>query len=304
MIYYNDLKIDLEDKLKNQILNNPLVDKLKSEYKGLSYYNYLETLKKSNKESVELTPKDHKLLFTLMDGVKEKFNIDANIRLFKANTQAYENATIFYEKSNVIITFQNNILNLIDDEKEIVSILGHELGHYLFEHLSDPTINHLKIIPDEQNRNNNKRNMLFDLLHLHSQVCELNADRIGLAACDDFAATAKASLKLVAGPTDKFGEYDINSFLKQSEGLIREGDYFREDDLTYWHPQEVFRVMALKIFNDNYLHTNNNIKNFDKHLYEILPIYLYEEEYKVKLLIDIDRPIVNKQVYNRTFEKH
>lgn len=303
MIDYNDLKIDLEDKLKIQILENPAVVKLKPEAKGLGSDKYYEIILRDEiKNSVEITLKSHKLLFSLMGSVTDKFDIKANIRLFKSTSEEdkSENASIFSDKSNVILSFQDNILNLIDNEKELLFILGHELGHYLFSHASNHSIN-LKINILEL-LNNNKNEALIDLYYLYSQVCELNADRIGLIACGDFAASAKASLKLVAGQIDKFGEYDIDSFLNQSADLVKNGDYFVEDDLISTHPLGLFRVKALKLFNDAYYNSIGDIKDIDKHLYEILPIELYEDKYKVKLLKGIDRPNVSKAISSKSSE--
>jgi uncharacterized tellurite resistance protein B-like protein len=83
-------------------------------------------------------------------------------------------------------------------------------------------------------------------VHLLSQIQELNADRAGLLACGDLTAAIISSVRLSAGREDRFGAYDIGTYLAQAEEIQAKGFVF--EDLLLTHPLEPLRAKALAVY--------------------------------------------------------
>ncbi|HNO25782.1 MAG TPA: M48 family metalloprotease, partial [Leptospiraceae bacterium] len=237
-----------------------------------------------------------KLLFSYIDDVMKQFNVSANVRVFKAKEMGTENAMIMAQKNNILLIFCDNILNLIEDERELKSIIGHEFGHYLYKHMENSEEEYLMRITDMTAKElssdekkfirNPENNQLISLAFIVSQIRELNADRIGLFACQDLDAAIISSLKLTAGNVDKFGKYDPQTYIAQAESLIMEGNPFDEDDIQITHPQESLRAYALNYFYHSDVFKEltgkgsgtNKLSDFNKILHHIIYINPIESE--------------------------
>ncbi len=292
----DDIKIGLEDKLRAYLDAEPELEEIRKILAKPPEGSLFEKERKRKlKEAVELTERTHPVLFGIFHTLFDRFAISPNLALFKEKNLASENAVIMVEGNEIIVSFCDNILNLIDDQKELTGIIGHELGHYLFGHCGKITIVEKllaietlgkagEVLPAYAKRFLKSRRMaeLLNICSLIKQVAELNADRVGLLACNDFSATVIASAKLSAGPVDKFGIYDPQSYLLQAERLIATGDYFSEQDLNRSHPYEPLRAKALEFFyySDAYCRLVGGgeprcaLAEFDELLPGILPLRL------------------------------
>ncbi|MCB1156078.1 MAG: M48 family metalloprotease [Leptospiraceae bacterium] len=292
-----ELKLIEEDKLKTELEKLPLADKLKQNSQSkYGESGYTSALKHFLKTSVELNAKNHEKLFSIIEEVKNLFEIEANIKVFKTKEGMGENAFIISDKKEIILGFADNILNLVDDEDEIKTIIGHEFGHYVFNHNQSFLHNYILRMFNPQYESERSEDEIriiqseegFELLKfsmLISQIQELNADRLGLFASKNFQASVQAIMKLSAGNVDKFGSYVIDDYLNQANNLLETGSYFEISDVLRTHPLEVFRAKALEYFyNTRMFFTDTNIKakykknTINQNLSKLIPLDALNKE--------------------------
>lgn len=221
------------------------------------------------KKSVELTPDTSRLLFDKVEELKKVFNIEHNVRVFKSRCDAEsskENASIVHDDKNIYIDLLNNISSLFN-EKEMYSVVGHELGHYIFNKYQDNSkeyliinyINYLVRLNDENKLLRKELSVINnhqfeEILYIHSlieQIEELVCDRFGLIASGDFVASANSFIKFSSGKEDAFHRCDPYAYLQQADELMRNEHYFSDDELICSHPLPIMRVKALKFFFDS-----------------------------------------------------
>jgi len=115
--------------------------------------------------------------------------------------------------------------------EELDFVIGHEFGHFLFEHHAYPT-------PQEAGN---------ELRYLElRRASEISADRIGLVACEDIEVALRAILKVASGLDESNLEIDVAAYLRQVRDLqIGIGD---ESLLYSSHPPFPLRARALLRF--------------------------------------------------------
>ncbi|HNF26668.1 MAG TPA: M48 family metalloprotease, partial [Leptospiraceae bacterium] len=286
------IKIDFEDVVRQKIISHPNLKKMKKNIDDfLSIIPYDFHLKKYQKTALEVNRASHPKLFSYIDDVAGQFQIKANIRVFKAREMTGENALISADKDNVLIVFCDNILNLINSELELKSIIGHEFGHYLFKHHEKKIEKYLQgiagMFPEEAINNEEKKyarsaenTELIDMAFIISQISELNADRVGLLACGDLDAAIVSGIKLSAGKIDQFGTYSASYYLDQAEGLMNNEDPFDDEDFRSTHPLEKLRAYALNYFYHSDVFKEltgkgsgtNRLNEFNNIIHKIIPI--------------------------------
>lgn len=129
------------------------------------------------------------------------------------------------------------------DDGELKSILGHELGHFLFgNNRLDALLN-----TDEDNPAATVLPALGESLFLRWQKkAEISADRVGLLACGDFKASARSLLKATFGLSERNLNLDVGALLLQIEELKDRPEMMEESFAS--HPLLPIRLKALELF--------------------------------------------------------
>lgn len=129
------------------------------------------------------------------------------------------------------------------DDAELKSILGHELGHFLFgNNRLDALLN-----TDEENPAATVLPALGESLFLRWQKkAEISADRVGLLACGDFKASARSLLKATFGLSERNLNLDVEALLQQIEELKDRPEMMEESFAS--HPLLPIRLKALDLF--------------------------------------------------------
>jgi uncharacterized tellurite resistance protein B-like protein len=158
-------------------------------------------------------------------------------------------------------------------------VLGHEIGHLVFGHTTDPALELISYFQELAIDGGTQAQKILrrpafaeavDLAHIVSQLSELNADRVGLLFAGEFAS-AKAAMKLATGYGDKFGEYDLSSFTSQAKEILRQD--FTEDDIRQTHPYGPLRVYALKTFSESeFMGGKKKLQDFSELLPNLVPL--------------------------------
>ena len=125
-----------------------------------------------------------------------------------------------------VIQFSSGLVNLLS-EKELAFVIGHELGHFIFEHGF-----------------NDKNDISFEKFQkLRSQ--EISVDRLGLISCGKLDYAMSAIIKTVSGLDEKFLDFNIGQFINQAHKTIPTyNDYSFMDT----HPSFIIRSRSLILF--------------------------------------------------------
>lgn len=129
------------------------------------------------------------------------------------------------------------------EDKELKFILGHEIGHFLFQHnrlnaiLSlDPTNPSATVLPP-----------LGESIFLRwRKKAEISCDRVGMIASGDLHASARALLKATFGLSEKNLNLDIEALLSQVDEIKGRPELMEEAFAT--HPLLPIRLKALELF--------------------------------------------------------
>ena len=195
-----------------------------------------DLLSNSLRVTEEMFPEIHQMI----NGVLRKLEIDSNVETFirsDPNPQALCIAQL--NSVDFIIIITSSLLEILSPA-ELSFVVGHEIGHYVFEHYKYPRPN-----------NNESQIGKFNKLQL-SRAAEISADRMGLLATmsevgkSRIEVAVSSMIKIVSGVSDRYFRLNISSYLKQGRDLIQLAG--NSDAIYSTHPVFPDRVPALMQF--------------------------------------------------------
>ena len=184
-------------------------------------------------------------IFNIVTETKQKLGLEGEYEVFCLNSNSI-NAFAYVqpaeEKNFFIIGITSAALEELED-LEIQFILGHELGHFLFEHNRmnylinpNPTSQGVTLLPS----------MGENIFLRWRKKCEISTDRIGLIACGNFENAARAMLKTAYGLTGKNLNLDVDSLLQQIDALKEEPEALEVNYRS--HPLMPLRLKVMQMF--------------------------------------------------------
>jgi uncharacterized tellurite resistance protein B-like protein len=194
--------------------------------------------------SVRLTAVISPRLHRIIEKVKSAFEIKDKIEFFSLNDNSY-NAFAFKQKSNISIVFTSGLLENFSDE-EILFVLGHEIGHILFEH------NRLLLLYNPGKRKITFLPILAEKKFLTWQKkAEISCDRAGLVACKNYQTAIQSLLKVSYGLTEKNLNFNLPELMSQLKDIAH-SEYLSQLS-TATHPLLPVRLKALELFHNSKL---------------------------------------------------
>ncbi len=184
-------------------------------------------------------------IFKIVTETKQKLGLEGEYEVFCLNSNSI-NAFAYVQpaagKNFFIIGITSAALEELED-LEIQFILGHELGHFLFEH---NRMNYL-INPNPAGQGVTLLPSMGESIFLRwRKKCEISTDRVGLLACGDFETAARAMLKTAYGLTGKNLNLNVDSLLQQIDDLKEEPEAL---ELNYRsHPLMPLRLKVMQMF--------------------------------------------------------
>ncbi len=179
----------------------------------------------------------------------EKLSMDIPLELYVFPSPSYNAACVKPEAGRLFIMFSSSILEAFTAE-EIRFVMGHELGHHLFNHHDIP----IGYIMRGKHRPSPR---LALALTSWSRYAEISADRAGAYCADDLAAVAHALFKLASGLRGDYAQFSVEDFLAQVDEMQLEdgqpGQGAPTEDWFLTHPFSPLRVKALKLFDESAL---------------------------------------------------
>tara|TARA_Y100000992_G_C21267939_1_gene495013 strand:- start:264 stop:1445 length:1182 start_codon:yes stop_codon:yes gene_type:complete len=195
-----------------------------------------DLLSNSLRVTKEMFPEIHQMI----SDVLRNLEINGNVETFISSDPNPQALCIAQLNSvDFIIIITSSLLEILTPS-ELSFVVGHEIGHYVFEHYKYPRPN-----------NNESQIGKFNKLQL-SRAAEISADRMGLLATmsedgkSRIEVAVSSMIKIVSGVSDRYFRLNISSYLKQGRDLIQLAG--NSDAIYSTHPVFPDRVPALMQF--------------------------------------------------------
>ena len=267
---------DNPSQLNIVLKDNPYQKRIESNKENLA-----KLLSTSVKVSKEIFPN----IATAIDNVFERLKIQNNFSFFvTANhlqTQAMCSAMPLSDTAEIILT--SKLVELLDD-KELESVIAHEVAHFYYQHALYP----------EASKSKNRIEFL-NLLNF-SRAAEISADRVGFLGCGSLEHSLRAMLKLTSGLSEKHLKFNFSIYLDQLRELKEaKGD---KNQLYSTHPNFLNRMQALIWFSMSNEY-NEEFKTDKKGVYDLEKIDEKIDE-SIKRVMGDEVTISNKEVFSRS----
>jgi uncharacterized tellurite resistance protein B-like protein len=192
------------------------------------------------KKSIRLTPGIAPAFWKCVEHCRGVLGLDATIDVFCIQDPSPNAFVTPPYKNHITMGFTSGALESLSDG-EICSVIGHELGHVLFEHFQLRGL--LSFEEDE-------RLAPIDAIRLYAwmRYAELSADRVGLLCCDDFDTAILAQFKLASGLSDPRVIGNVKEAALQYASLKAEAIERDADDWFTTHPYGPLRIKSLDLF--------------------------------------------------------
>ena len=203
--------------------------------------------------SVRLSRKMAPDIYALSDECVERLSMDIPLELYVYASPQFNAMCFKPEEGRLYVMFSSALLESFTP-KELQFVMGHEFGHYIYDHHSIP-IGYLvkgKTRPDPK---------LALRLFAWSRNAEISADRAGAYCAQDLHSVASALFKLASGLTGSTVKFDLDEFLQQVDDMqaadAEPGQGAPEGDWFSTHPFSPLRVKALRLFFESNLMDKN-----------------------------------------------
>lgn len=200
--------------------------------------------------SVRLTRNMAPGIAAMADECVERLGVQLPLELFVYSSPQFNAACFKPENDRLYVMFSSSLLEGFS-ESELKFVMGHELGHHVYDHHAVP-IGYLlrgETRPDPK---------LALELFTWSRYAELSADRAGAHCAQDMDAVAKALFKLSSGLTSKIVQFSLDDFVAQVDDMMVDdqepGKGAPQSDWFSTHPFSPLRVKALKLFEESQLY--------------------------------------------------
>jgi len=204
--------------------------------------------------SVRLTSGMAPEISKMADECIERLGVELPLELYVYSSPQFNAACFKPEDERLYVMFSSSLLEGFNSQ-ELKFVMGHELGHHVYDHHAIP-IGYLlrggnaRTTPDPQ---------LALELFAWSRYAEISADRAGAHCAQNMDAVARALFKLSSGLTSKVVQFSLDDFVAQVDdmqvGDSEPGVGSSQADWFSTHPFSPLRVKALKLFEKSELYS-------------------------------------------------
>ncbi len=195
--------------------------------------------------SVRLSRNMAPALHDMADHCVDRLGIETPLELYAFSSPQFNAACFKPEDGRVFIMFSSSLLEAFSD-KELLFVMGHELGHHVYQHHDIP-IGYLL-----RGKQPPPAALALDLF-AWSRYAEVSADRAGAYCAEDLHSVARALFRLASGVTsERVVQFDLDEFLLQVDDMVavdaEPGQGAPMQDWFSTHPFSPLRVKALQEF--------------------------------------------------------
>ncbi len=177
--------------------------------------------------------------FAALRDVREALGLEGDIELYCVASRDINAFVAPYGSGPVLLGLTSEALERLDGA-EMRFVLGHEIGHVLYDHL--------RLSPSRIAEDDDTAPIHLVRLCAWCRYAELTADRVGLLCADDYEAAVRAFFKLTSGLSGQ-------SYLRHAEMQAEQYTAVRAERLDSsaedWlstHPYGPLRIKALDLF--------------------------------------------------------
>lgn len=231
-------------RLYERLVSTPEIVKARERIEKLQERGHTSVRRRLLATSVRLTRSMASRLHGIVDSCVERLEIEIPLELYVYSSPQLNAACLKPEDGRLIIMFSSRLLEGFDGD-ELRFVMGHELGHHLFQHHDVP----IGLILNGRSRPAPK--LALDLF-AWSRYAEISADRAGAHCARSFNAEAQALFRLASGLTGTTIGFDLDAFLQQVDDMDdRDTPASQVHPRADWfstHPFSPMRVRALELF--------------------------------------------------------
>jgi tellurite resistance protein len=213
--------------------------------------------------SVRLSRSMAKDLHRQADECIEKLGLEIPLELYAFSSPQFNAACFKPEEGRLFVMFSSSLLEAFT-EKELLFVMGHELGHHVYRHHDIPIGYILR------GKQPPPAHLALELF-VWSRYAEVSADRAGAYCAQDLQSVARALFKLASGVTsERVVQFSLDDFLAQVDDMLavdaEPGQGAPMQDWFSTHPFSPLRVKALTHFDESILMKEGG---FDKSSLEV-----------------------------------
>ncbi len=197
-------------------------------------------------QALRLTPSMAPELHGILARCSERLAVETNVELYVYPSAQYNAACTQQEGDRVFVLLSSELAEGFDPD-ELAFVVGHELGHHIYQHHGIP----LQALLEPERRADPGLVLRAFTWQRHA---EISADRAGLLCCAGLDGAARALFKLSSGLHTAPDEAGVAAFLEQAEELFRESEAqdgeprIKHADYLATHPFSPLRLRAAQAF--------------------------------------------------------
>ena len=233
--------------LYNSLLKEPDVIRVNESIKRAEQKGPYSTRRHLLSTSIRLSPQMAPTVHSMKDECAEKLGLDIPLELYVYNSPQFNAACFKPEDGRLFIMFSSSLLEAFTGS-ELRFVMGHELGHHLYQHHDIP-IGY--ILKGSQKPSPKLALQLFSW----SRYAEISADRAGALCANDLQGVARSLFRLSSGLSDNVIQFSLDDFLAQMDDMQEDEENQTnrgpKEDWFSTHPFSPLRVKALQLFHNS-----------------------------------------------------
>lgn len=249
MIKRDELRYLSDKKLYDALLEERDVQRVNEQITKMEADGPVGTRRRLLSTSVRLSRKMAQEIHKMADECVEKLSMDIPLELYVYSSPTFNAACFKPEEGRLFVMFSSSLLEGFPGS-ELRFVMGHEFGHYVYDHHDIP-IGYL--LKGKQPPSPKLALRLF----AWSRYAEISADRAGAYCAQDLDGVARALFKLASGITSNVIDFDVGEFLSQVDEMqavdAEPGQGAPQSDWFSTHPFSPLRVRALQLFHESEL---------------------------------------------------
>ena len=196
--------------------------------------------------SVRVTAEMSPLLHRITEDCRRTLGVETELEVYVFPSSTFNAACVKPESGRVFVLLASSLVEAFDEE-ELKFVIGHELGHHMFEHHELP-------IAELLNNSEIATHQNALLLFAWSRYAEISADRAALVCTGSIEPAARAFFKLASGLSGSKIAMRAEDLIAQLGDIKTElerqasADANARDDWFSTHPFSPLRLRAAKAF--------------------------------------------------------
>lgn len=205
-------------------------------YKSTTYEDLLRTAIRLDSKG----PNERR--YGLAEQARDKLGLTEPVTLYQMqDTTGRPNAFLVYTPGEIVIAFDGRILELLDNDAELLDLLGHEISHFKLYVESEGRFHTADRMLLWIARRDDSPAEFIETWRRYRLYTEIYCDIGGHIACGDRDATIRGLVKSLAD----FKDADAESYLQQALELMSKGPGVSRGTT---HPELHVRVLAVAGF--------------------------------------------------------